>query len=189
MRSEVFAGGAHIEPIRVFFKPGKKIGEPTILITELVSAGPDAELFHVVAHGRHAAGMNAGRFAQEGDHLFDFAEGDDVAQLLLAGVEPHAVAAVLCDVRAEKLLGLKAGGEEMHVIHQSVGHVGGSEGRGKLRLPDALGKPCAVGPLPKMFFEIAGKSRDLFKLVFGRNGDKNRFVEPAADEFHLAALD
>src|SRR5690348_313246 len=99
--------------------------------------------------------MNTGRFAQEGDDLFDFAEGNDVAQLLLAGIEPHTFAAVLRDVRAKQFFRLESGGEKVHVVHERVGNVGVRKSSGKLRLPDALGKPRAGGTLSKMFFQVA----------------------------------
>jgi hypothetical protein len=40
-----------------------------------------------------------------------------------------------------------------------------------------------------MFFEISGKTRDLFELIFLRNGDEDGFVEAATDKFDLATLD
>src|SRR4029077_6176838 len=40
-----------------------------------------------------------------------------------------------------------------------------------------------------MLFDIGGEARDLFALVFGRNGNEDRFVKATTDEFHLAGLD
>jgi hypothetical protein len=39
-----------------------------------------------------------------------------------------------------------------------------------------------------MSLDISGQAGDLFVLIFGGNGNKDRFVETAADEFHLAGL-
>ena len=189
MRSQIFAGRANVEPTGIFVERGEKIGEPAVFVAVVVRAGPDAEFFHVVAHGCHAARMHAGRIAQIRDDLCDFAERDEIAQRFLPGIKPDALAAIFGDVSAEELFGFKSGGEKVHVVYERVGDVGGSEGSGKLRLPHALGKPGARRALPEMFLEIAGQAGDLLELVFGRDGDENWFVEAAADEFDLPALD
>ena len=62
------------------------------------------------------------------------------------------------------------------------------ERRGQLRFPDAFGEPGAARTLAEMFFDVIGETRDLLVAVFGRNGDQDRLVETAADDFHLAAL-
>jgi hypothetical protein len=77
----------------------------------------------------------------------------------------------------------------MDVIDKSVGDVCGGESGGKLRFPDALGKPGAGRKPAKVFLEISGQASDLFALIFGRNRNQDRFVEAATDEFHLAVLD
>jgi hypothetical protein len=69
----------------------------------------------------------------------------------------------------------------VHVVHKRVGDVGGGKGRRKLRLPDAFGKPSAEGTPAKMFFEIGGKTGDLFQLIFGGDGNKDWFVKAAAN--------
>jgi hypothetical protein len=40
-----------------------------------------------------------------------------------------------------------------------------------------------------MFFDVGGQTRDLFALIFGRNGNQDGFVEAAANELDLTALD
>src|SRR5262249_36539588 len=92
------------------------------------------------------------------------------------------------DVRAEKFFGFKSGGKEVHVIHKRVGNACRCKSSGKLRLPNALGKPRSQRTPPKMPFEIGGKSRELFELILRRDGDKDRLVEATADELHLAGL-
>ncbi len=175
--------------VQTFFERGKEIGEPAVLVTVVVGAGPDTEFFHVVAHGGDAAGMNAGGIAQVGDDVFDFAERDEITQGFLAGIEPHALAAVFGDVSAEEFCGLESGGEKVHVVHEGVRDVSGGQNAGKLRLPNALGKPGAGGTCIKVCFEIASKAGDLFELVFRGNGDEDGFVKAPADELDLAALD
>src|SRR5579859_4701891 len=133
--------------------------------------------------------MNIGSLAQKGDDLLDFAKGDDVAQLFLAGIEPHAFAAVFGDVRAEEFFRLEAGGKKVHIVHKRVRDVRIGEGRWKLRFPNALGKPGPGGPLSKMFLQVAGQAGDLLALVFGRYGNEDRLVKSAANEFDLSALD
>jgi len=59
----------------------------------------------------------------------------------------------------------------------------------ELRLPNALGEPRPGRKTAEVLFEIGGKARDLFALIFRWNGDENGFVESAADEFHLSVLD
>jgi hypothetical protein len=133
--------------------------------------------------------MNAGRIAQIGEDVFDFAEWNEVTQGLLPGIEPHTFPAVFGEVSAKQFFGLEPGGEKVHVVHERVGYFGLGKNAGKLRLPDPLGKPSACWTRPKMLLEIAGEARDLLKLVFGRDGDENGLVEAAADEFNLATLD
>jgi len=77
----------------------------------------------------------------------------------------------------------------MHVVYERVGNVRGGESCGKLRLPDALGKPRTRRNPAEVFFDIGGQARDLFALIFGRDGNQDRFVEAAANEFDLTALD
>ena len=43
--------------------------------------------------------------------------------------------------------------------------------------------------MAKMFFKIGGQARDLLSLVFWRDGDEDRFVEAAADQFDLSSGD
>src|SRR6266478_2010382 len=46
------------------------------------------------------------------------------------------------------------------------------------------------GRLPsEVLLEIGGEAGDLLALIFERNGDEDRFIEAATDEFDLAALD
>jgi hypothetical protein len=133
--------------------------------------------------------MKAGRFAKIGDDFLDFAKGNEVAELFLAGIEPDALAAVFSNVGAEKFFGLKSRGEKVDVIHKRVSNVCSSKRGWKLWLPNALGKPRAGGKTAEVLFEIGGKARDLFALIFRRNGDENGFVKSAAHELHLADPD
>ncbi len=186
---QIIAGRGHLQPVGVFLEGSKKIGEPAVLVTVVVGSGPDAELFHVIAHGGHAAGVDAGGIAQISDDVSDFAERNEIAQSFLPGVKPHGSAAVFGNVGAKEFFRFEARGEEMDVIDERVSDVGGGESGGKLRFPDALGKPGAGGKPAEMFLEINGEAGDLFKLIFGRNRNEDRFIEAATDEFHLAALD
>jgi hypothetical protein len=133
--------------------------------------------------------MKACRFAKIGDDLLDFAERNEVAEFFLAGIEPDALAAVFCNVGAEKFFRLKSRGEKVDVIHKRVSNVCGSKGGWKLWLPDALGEPRAGWTTAEVLIEIGGKARDLFVLIFRRNGDENGFVKSAAHEFHLVDPD
>src|SRR5260370_41711943 len=108
-----------------------------------------------------------------GDHGLSLAEGAEVPQRLLAWVKPNALAAVLGDISAEKLLRLEARGKKVDVVHQAVAHTRGSESRWKLRLPDALGEPRARGALAKMLFEIGGATRGLLLPSPRRHGDRD----------------
>jgi hypothetical protein len=85
-----------------------------------VGAGPDAEFFHVIAHGGNSTGIASRGVAQVGDHLFDLAKRDKISKGFLAGKEPDALAAVFGDVGAEEFLGLEAGRKEMDVVDESV---------------------------------------------------------------------
>src|SRR6266481_4048786 len=186
---QIIAGCGNCQPIRILLQSGKKIGEPATLVTMLIRSGPDTELFHVIAHGGHAAGVDAGSIAQISDDVFDFAERNEIAQSLLPGVEPHGLATVFGDVGAKEFFRFETRGKEMDVIDKRVSDVCGCEGGGKLRLPDALGKPCAGRKPAEVFLEISCQARNLFALIFGRNRNQDRFVETAADQFHLAGLD
>ena len=77
----------------------------------------------------------------------------------------------------------------MDVVDKSVVDSGRGKSGGELRLPDALGDPCAGGATAEMVFEIGGQAGDLFALVLGRDRDKDGFVKPAADQFDLASAD
>jgi len=186
---QIIAGRGNLQPFRVFLEGGKKIGEPAILVTVFVGSRPNAELFHVIAHGGDAAGVCAGGIAQIGDDVRDFAERNEIAQGFLAGVEPHGAATVFGKVGAKELFRFEAGGKKMDVIDKGISDVRGGKHGGKLWLPDALGEPGTGGKLAEMFLEISGKAGDLLELIFGRDGDQNRFVKAATDEFHLAGLD
>src|SRR3989441_480991 len=152
--------------------------------------GPDAELFHVIAHGGDAAGMEARGVTQVSDYVLDFSKRDEITQRLLAGIEPHALTAVFRDIGAKQFFGLEAGGKEVHVINERVSDICGGQRAGELRLPHALGKPSAGRELAEEFFEIDSQARDLFPLIFGRNGNQDRYVEAAADrsEEHTSEL-
>src|SRR5260370_41175017 len=144
---------------------------------------PDAELFHVVAHGGDTTRMLAGSIAQIRDNVFDFAKGNEIAQSFLAGIEPDGLAVVLGDVGTKEFFRFEARGEEVHVVYERVGDVGGSESSGKLGLPDALGKPRAGGNAADVFFEIGGQTCGLLARSFGTNGNKDSFVVASANEF------
>jgi len=60
----------------------------------------------------------------------------------------------------------------MNVIDKRISDVCGGESRGKLRFPDALGKPGAGRKPAEVFLEISGQAGDLFALIFGRNRDR-----------------
>src|SRR4029077_18980141 len=129
MRFQVAGRRAYFQPIGIFLEGGKKSGEPAILVTVLVRAGPDAEFFHIVAHGSNATWVSTGRIAEISDDVFDFAERDQIAESFLSGIAPHGLAAVFGDVGTKEFFGLEASGEEVHVINEGVGDVGGGEGR------------------------------------------------------------
>src|SRR5260370_38888277 len=129
---------------------------------------PDAELFHVVAHGGDTARVFAGSITQIRDDVFDLAKGNEIAQSFLAGIKPHRLALVLGDVGAKEFFRLETRGQEMQVVQERVGYVRGSESSGKLGFPDALGKPSAGRNPAEVFFDIGGQTRDLFALIFGR---------------------
>jgi hypothetical protein len=186
---QIAAGRGNFEPIRISLQGGEKIGEPAVLVAVFMRSRPDAELFHIVAHGSDTAGMFAGSIAQIRDDILDFAEGNEIAQSFLAGIKPHGLALVFGDVGTKEFFRFKARGEEMHVVHERVGNVRGSKNSGKLGLPDALGEPRARRNTAEVFFDIGGQTRDLFALIFGGDGNQDRFVKTAANEFDLTALD
>src|SRR5258708_19633505 len=102
-------------------------------------AGPDAELFHVVAHGGDFARVGAGSIAKISDDILDFAKRDEIAQSFLARVKPYGLATVFGEVGAEEFLGLETSGEEMHVVNEGVGHASGGQSAGGFPLPSTPG--------------------------------------------------
>src|ERR1700761_3509402 len=48
-----------------------------------------------------------------------------------------------------------------------------------MRLPHALGEPCAARTNAQMTFEVIREARDLFQAIGRRNCDENRLVESA----------
>src|SRR2546427_13023666 len=186
---EVVNGRGNFEPVRISFQGGKKIGEPAILVAVFMRSGPDAEFFHVVAHGSDAAWVETGSIAQISDDACDFAKGNEIAQSFLAGLKPHGLALVFGDVGAKEFLRFETRGEEVHVVYEGVGNVRGGKRGGKLGLPDALGEPRAGRNPAEVFLQIGGQARNLLELIFGRDGDKDRLIEAAANELDLSALD
>ena len=150
---------------------------------------PDAEFFHVIAHGGHATRVDGGGIAQIGDDVFDLAEGNEIAESFLPRVKPHGLATVFGNVGAKEFFGLEARGEEMHVVNKSVGNICGGQRGGKLRFPNALGKPRTGRQLAEVLLQIGGQARYLFVLIFRTNRDQDRLIEAATNKFHLAGLD
>jgi len=101
--------------------------------------------------------MKACRFAKIGDDFFDFAEWDEIAKFLLAGIEPDALAAIFRDVGSKKLFRLEARGEKVDVIDKCVCDVCGGKCGRELRLPNALGKPRACRKTAEVRFEIGAR--------------------------------
>src|SRR5438034_1917882 len=69
---------------------------------------PDAEFFHVIAHGGHATRVDGGGIAQIGDDVFDLAEGNEIAESFLPRVKPHGLATVFGNVGAKEFLDRKS---------------------------------------------------------------------------------
>src|SRR3989440_9947442 len=189
MRLKIAAGREKCPLIRVFIQRSKKPGKPAALVTVCVRSGPDTELFHVVAHGSHAARVDASSVAQIGDDVFDFAKRNEITQSFLPGVKPYRLATVFGDVGSKEFFRFEPRGKKMHVIDERVGDVGGGQGGGKLGLPNTLGEPGTGRKPAEVFLEIGSQTRNLLALIFGRNRDQDRFIEAAADQFHLAGLD
>src|SRR5260370_16464883 len=99
--SQIIAGRGNRQPIRILFQRGKKIRKPSALVTVFVRSGPDTELFHVVAHGRHAPRVQVGSIAQISDDVFDFAKWNEIAQSFLPGVKPPGFATLFGNVGAK----------------------------------------------------------------------------------------
>src|SRR5260370_30327688 len=109
--------------------------------------------------------------------MFDFAKRNEIAQSWLAGGETNGFATVFGDVGAKEFFRLEARGKEMDVIDERVSDVRGGEGGGKLRFPDALGKPGAGGKPAEMFLEINGEAGGLVQLDVRRDADQDQLVE------------
>src|SRR6202022_607548 len=171
------------------FQCGEEILDPSISVTMLKRARPDAELFHVVAHGRHAIRVRVCSVAQVRGDLLDGAEGNQVAQYFLAGNQADGLTFVLGDVVTEELLGLKAGGKKVNVVEHRVADVGVGQDRGELRFPNALCKPCASRTLAEVVLDVIGEANDLHPLVRGGNGDQDRLVKPSAHHLDLTVPD
>ena len=76
--------------------------KPAVFVAKIVRAGPHAEFFQVVAHGREAAGMRGGG-AQKIDGFFDVVEGNQIAEGLQAGKNIYGVAQILAEIVAKEL--------------------------------------------------------------------------------------
>src|SRR5271165_164110 len=83
---------------------------------------------------------------------------------------------------------LEARGMEMDIVEERVAYAGIVQDAGKLRFPNALGKPRALWALAKMVLDVVGETGDLFLLVLRGDAHENGFVEAAADHFDLSAL-
>jgi len=189
LRSDPLGGSNGFEPGGIFLEGAEEVLEPTVFVAVFESAGPDAEFLHVVAERGDAAGTKFGRAAEEIDIVVDGAERYEIAQFLEAGKNPDGFATVFGDVGAEEFLGLETGGEEWKIVDEGVTDVSFREGGRQLRFPDAFGKPGARGAFAEVFFEVIGEAGDLFDAIGLGNGDQDRFVETAADQFDLAGSD
>src|SRR5258708_30426113 len=108
--------------------------------------------------------MFAGSIAQIGDDVFDFSKGNEIAQSFLAGIKPRGLAMVFGDVGTKEFFRFKARSEEMHVVHERIGNVGGGKNSGKLGLPDALSDPRTRRTPAEVSLHLRAQQRDLLSL-------------------------
>ena len=160
--------------------------EPAVGVAKFVGAGPDAEFFEVVAHGREAAGMFARGRAKKVGGFADVAKGNQVAENFQAGNDFHRVTEIFGEGVAVELFEVEAGAEEMIVVDERVIDAGGRERRRDFGLPYAFREPCAARTSAEMLVDVGGEARDLFAAVFMRDRDEDGLVEAAADHFDLA---
>src|SRR5206468_6953335 len=102
----VGARSGDFQPIGILFQSCKESGEPAVLVAMFMRSRPDTELFHVIAHGSDATGVDSGRIAQISNDLLNFAEGNEIAESFLPRIEPHGLATGFGDISARKLLRL-----------------------------------------------------------------------------------
>ena len=73
------------QPICILFERDEEIFQPTVRVAKFVGAGPHAEFFQVVTHGREAAGMLCRAGAKELDGLRRGTKRHKVAERFQAG--------------------------------------------------------------------------------------------------------
>src|SRR5271170_3426537 len=150
MRSYRIPGRGCLQPICVFLDLEEEILKPAIRITKLIGAGPDAELFKIVAHRRETTRMLVRRAPQEVRGFSHWAKREQIAQRLQTGKNVDGVALILRAIVTKQLIELEARAQEVIVVHESVLHAGGCKRGWKLRLPNALGQPRSFGSSAKM---------------------------------------
>ncbi len=177
-----------MQPRRVFFESCKEFLEPAVFVAVVERTGPDAELFHVIAHGGHMIRVRPCGFLQVVNHLLDGSEGNQITKNLLPRDEAYGLAVIFRDVIGKKFLRFKAGREEVNVIKHGVADIGFRKHRSELWLPYTFGEPGARGALAEMMLEIVGKPDQLHPLVSGWDRNENGLVKAAADHFHLTVF-
>ena len=163
--------------------------EPAVGVAMIVGARPDAEFLHVIAHGRNAARMLTGGVAKKFDDLVRAAKGNEITKDLETRNQTNGLGLILGNESSEELAGVESGVEKVVIVDESIFNTGGSENRGKLRFPNALGEPRAARALPKMKRNVIREPLNLLTRILSGNGNQNRLIKTAAQEFHLSALD
>src|ERR1700730_351183 len=189
MRTDRIPRSRHFEPVRVLLQGGQKSLEPAVAVTVLVRLWPNAKFFEVVTHGCKPARVLLRSPAQKLNGLRDVSERNQVAQYFQSGKDSHTVAEVFGEIVAIELSQFEPGAKEMVIVDERVFDACGRKRRGHLRLPDALGQPCAARPRLKVLLDVIRGPGDLLVAILRRNYDKDRFLEAATHHFHLSALD
>src|SRR5579859_225476 len=189
LRRNNLAGRYGCNPILICFECRDEMLKPAVGVAMIVGARPDAEFLHVVAHGCHAARMLSGGVAKKFDGLVRAAKGNEITKGLETRNQTDGLGLILGNESSEELAGVESGVEEVVVVDEGIFHTCGSENRGQLRLPNALGEPRAARALSKVKRNIIREPLNLLASVLSGDGNQNGLIKTAAQEFHLSALD
>src|SRR5579864_3260837 len=189
LRRNNLAGRYGCNPILIRFECRDETLKPAVGVAMIVSPRPDAEFFHVVAHGCDAAGMLAGGVAEKFDDLVRRAKGNEIPKGLETGNQTNGLSLILGNECSEELAGVESSVEEVVVVDESIFHSRGGKNRGQLRLPNTLGEPRAARALSKMKRNIIRQALNLLTRILSGDSNQNWLVKTAAQEFYLSALD
>jgi len=166
---------------------GEELLEPAVLVDALERSRPRAELLAVIGvdHELRTGGVALAELLDRRAHV---AEGDEVSEPHVPGIDDERESLIFGDERLAELVAAQAGLEEVLLVEGRVGHAGLGEQRRQVRLPDPFGQPGPERTPPEHPGHPVGERPDLPDRVAAGDADEDRLVVPAGEELDLPPL-